>query len=24
VMDTSDEWIQSRVGIAERRWASED
>jgi 3-oxoacyl-[acyl-carrier-protein] synthase III len=23
-MDTSDEWIQSRVGIAERRWASED
>jgi 3-oxoacyl-[acyl-carrier-protein] synthase-3 len=24
MMDTSDEWIQSRVGIAERRWASED
>ena len=24
VMDTSDEWIQTRVGIAERRWASED
>jgi 3-oxoacyl-[acyl-carrier-protein] synthase-3 len=24
VMETSDEWIQSRVGIAERRWASED
>src|SRR4051812_46254912 len=24
VMDTSDEWIQSRVGIAERRWAGED
>src|SRR3954447_15221817 len=24
VMDTNDEWIQSRVGIAERRWASED
>jgi 3-oxoacyl-[acyl-carrier-protein] synthase-3 len=24
VMATSDEWIQSRVGIAERRWASED
>jgi 3-oxoacyl-[acyl-carrier-protein] synthase III len=23
-MDTDDEWIQSRVGIAERRWASED
>ena len=23
-MDTNDEWIQSRVGIAERRWASED
>jgi 3-oxoacyl-[acyl-carrier-protein] synthase III len=23
-MDTSDEWIQSRVGIAERRWASPD
>ena len=23
-MDTSDEWIQTRVGIAERRWASED
>ncbi len=24
VRDTNDEWIQSRVGIAERRWASED
>jgi 3-oxoacyl-(acyl-carrier-protein) synthase III len=24
VMETSDEWIQSRVGIAERRWADED
>src|ERR687890_602115 len=24
VMDTNDEWIQSRVGISERRWASED
>jgi 3-oxoacyl-(acyl-carrier-protein) synthase III len=24
VMETSDEWIQSRVGIAERRWASDD
>src|SRR3954463_15176166 len=24
VMDTNDEWIQSRVGIAERRWAEED
>ena len=23
-MDTNDEWIQSRVGIAERRWADED
>jgi 3-oxoacyl-[acyl-carrier-protein] synthase-3 len=23
-METNDEWIQSRVGIAERRWASED
>lgn len=23
-MDTNDEWIQSRVGIAERRWASDD
>jgi 3-oxoacyl-[acyl-carrier-protein] synthase-3 len=23
-MDTSDEWIQSRVGIAERRWAEPD
>jgi 3-oxoacyl-[acyl-carrier-protein] synthase-3 len=23
-LDTNDEWIQSRVGIAERRWASED
>jgi 3-oxoacyl-[acyl-carrier-protein] synthase-3 len=24
VMETSVEWIQSRVGIAERRWAAED
>src|SRR5215203_4558516 len=24
MMETNDEWIQSRVGIAERRWASED
>ncbi|MGZ4509102.1 MAG: beta-ketoacyl-ACP synthase III [Blastococcus sp.] len=24
MMETSDEWIQSRVGIAERRWASDD
>ncbi|MGK5111283.1 beta-ketoacyl-ACP synthase III [Geodermatophilus sp. CPCC 205506] len=24
VMETNDEWIRSRVGIAERRWASED
>ena len=24
VMDTNDEWIKSRVGIAERRWAAED
>jgi 3-oxoacyl-[acyl-carrier-protein] synthase-3 len=24
VMETNDEWIQSRVGIAERRWAGED
>jgi len=24
VMDTNDEWIQTRVGIAERRWADED
>jgi 3-oxoacyl-(acyl-carrier-protein) synthase III len=24
MMDTNDEWIQTRVGIAERRWASED
>ena len=24
VMDTNDEWIQTRVGIAERRWAEED
>jgi 3-oxoacyl-[acyl-carrier-protein] synthase-3 len=24
MMDTNDEWVQSRVGIAERRWASED
>jgi 3-oxoacyl-[acyl-carrier-protein] synthase III len=23
-MDTNDEWIQARVGIAERRWAAED
>ncbi|MCU1671346.1 MAG: fabH [Blastococcus sp.] len=23
-MDTNDEWIQTRVGIAERRWASDD
>jgi 3-oxoacyl-[acyl-carrier-protein] synthase-3 len=23
-MDTNDEWIRTRVGIAERRWASED
>ncbi|TFV62456.1 UNVERIFIED_ORG: ketoacyl-ACP synthase III [Bacillus sp. AZ43] len=23
-MDTNDEWIQSRVGIAERRWAADD
>ncbi|RBY85926.1 beta-ketoacyl-ACP synthase III [Blastococcus sp. TF02A-26] len=23
-METNDEWIQSRVGIAERRWASDD
>ena len=23
-IDTSDEWVQARVGIAERRWASED
>ena len=23
-MDTNDEWIQSRVGIAERRWAEPD
>ncbi|MCV2489942.1 ketoacyl-ACP synthase III [Geodermatophilus sp. YIM 151500] len=23
-MDTNDEWIQSRVGIAERRWADDD
>ncbi len=23
-MDTNDEWVQGRVGIAERRWASED
>jgi 3-oxoacyl-[acyl-carrier-protein] synthase III len=23
-MDTNDEWIQTRVGIAERRWAGED
>ncbi len=24
IMETNDEWIQSRVGIAERRWAGED
>src|SRR3954470_101850 len=24
MMDTNDEWIQTRVGIAERRWAGED
>ena len=24
VMETNDEWIQSRVGIAERRWAADD
>jgi len=24
VMETNDEWIRTRVGIAERRWASED
>jgi 3-oxoacyl-[acyl-carrier-protein] synthase-3 len=24
VMETSDEWIRTRVGIAERRWASDD
>jgi 3-oxoacyl-[acyl-carrier-protein] synthase-3 len=24
VMETNDAWIQSRVGIAERRWAAED
>jgi 3-oxoacyl-[acyl-carrier-protein] synthase III len=24
MMETNDEWIQSRVGIAERRWASDD
>jgi 3-oxoacyl-[acyl-carrier-protein] synthase-3 len=24
VMDTNDEWIRSRVGIAERRWAEKD
>jgi 3-oxoacyl-(acyl-carrier-protein) synthase III len=24
IMDTNDEWIRTRVGIAERRWASED
>ncbi len=23
-VDTDDEWVKSRVGIAERRWASED
>src|SRR3954454_11137637 len=24
MMDTNDEWIRTRVGIAERRWASDD
>jgi hypothetical protein len=24
VMETNDQWIQTRVGIAERRWAAED
>jgi 3-oxoacyl-[acyl-carrier-protein] synthase III len=24
MMETNDEWIQTRVGIAERRWAAED
>ena len=24
VMDTSDEWIRTRIGIAERRWAADD
>ena len=24
VMETNDEWVQSRVGIAERRWADDD
>ncbi|MFP5372851.1 MAG: 3-oxoacyl-ACP synthase, partial [Actinomycetes bacterium] len=24
MMDTNDEWIQGRVGIAERRWAEPD
>jgi 3-oxoacyl-[acyl-carrier-protein] synthase-3 len=24
VMDTNDEWIRTRVGISERRWASDD
>jgi 3-oxoacyl-[acyl-carrier-protein] synthase-3 len=24
MMDTNDEWVQSRVGIAERRWAADD
>src|SRR3954469_12418758 len=24
MMDTNDEWIRSRVGISERRWASDD
>ena len=23
-IDSSDEWIQTRVGIAERRWAADD
>ena len=24
IMDTSDEWIQTRSGIKERRWATEE
>ena len=24
IMDTSDDWIQSRSGIKERRWATND
>ncbi len=24
IMETSDEWIQTRSGIKERRWATED